>query len=82
MLVDILDPVTLQKLQTLKFERKFANCETALGFSPDCLMLTRFSRQQLLEEEWKSFVVTWDLQTGGVISTIERSLGEPYAGKA
>ena len=83
MLVDILDSVTLQKLQTLKlrFERKFANSATALGFSPDSLMLTRFSHHGRVSE-WKSFVVTWDLQTGGVISTIERSLGESLAGRA
>ena len=47
------------------------NNTQALCFSPDCLMLTRSSTDHD-RNQGKPFVVTWDLQTGGVISVIEQ----------
>ena len=75
-LVDILDSVALQKLQTLKFERVFQSGRSGFGFSPDGRMLTR-SGHNRGESKGSSFVVTWDLQTGSVISAIERPLDIP-----
>ena len=78
----ILDSVTLQKLQTLKFERQLVgNITQALCFSPDCLVLTRFGHHND-QSEWQPFVVNWDLQTGGVISVIERPPEDHDPGKA
>ena len=75
-LVDILDSVALQKLQTLKFERVFEYGRSGFGFSPDGRMFTR-SGHNRGESKESSFVVTWDLQTGSVISAIERPLNKP-----
>ena len=81
MLVDILDSATLQKLQALKIERGFRNSGSALAFSPDSRMLTHSGHHDHPSER-KVFVVTWDLQTGGVISAIERPVDNYYPGKA
>ena len=76
--MDILDSVTLQTLQTLKFGRVFENFRSALSFSPDGRMLTCFGRYDDDGFVPEVLVVTWDLQTGGVIKTIRRRLGIFY----
>ena len=80
MIVDIIDSVTLQKLQTVKFKKEYYYSRRALSFSPDSRTLTCSGywgggpRLEPLE----AFVVTWDLQTGGVVSTIEREILNSY----
>jgi WD40 repeat protein len=66
--VDILDSATLQRLQSLEFPQEIYAFSEALAFSPDCRMLTSV-RNTGEDSLW--FVVSWDLQTGGVISVIE-----------
>ena len=69
--VDILDPVTLQRLQSLEYPQDKSWYPAALVFSPDSRILTASIRPF----QQPPFVVSWDLQTGGVISAVE--LGEP-----
>ena len=69
--IDVLDSVTLQRLQTLKFPpeyKEFTHPET-LVFSPDSHILTCCARdyQELA-------ALSWDLQTGGIVCAI-RQLG-------
>jgi WD40 repeat protein len=75
MVVDILDSMTLQKVQTLKLKDECYPNNRALSFSPDSHMLTsgHFSTWP-----FEAFVVTWDLQTGGIISAINKSLNVHY----
>ena len=71
MRVDILDPVALQRLQILTFQLggKESGIETVI-FSPDGHMLTASGHMGFEEV----FVVSWDLQTGGIVSTIQHPL--------
>ena len=69
LVVDILDSVTLQRLQTLETPQGTPIGHRALGFSPDSHMLTCSSivdRPSGLE----FCVVVWDLQLGGIVSII------------
>ena len=70
--MDILDPVTLQQLQSLEYPQIQSWDLMTLIFSPDSRILTASIRTY----QKPPFVVSWDLQTGGVISTIE--WGEPH----
>ena len=63
--MDILDPVTLQRLQTLKSPQNAHAPHKALIFSPDSRVLT-YSSGGGSEQS----LISWDLQTGGVISVI------------
>ena len=67
--VDILDSTTLQRLQSLKLPRIISIHPPNLAFSPDSRMLTSliFEHSPGLES---ALVVTWDLQTGGIVSVI------------
>ena len=58
--IEILDAVTLERLHTLKSPQQST---TWLSFSPDSRLLTQFSY-------YRHGLTTWDLQTGGQISTI------------
>ena len=66
-LVDVLDPVTLQRLQTLEIPQDVSTQSRVLVFSPDSRILTCTSGSCLRDD---LFVVSWDLQTGGVSSVI------------
>ena len=66
--VDVLDAVTLQRLQTLESPQDVSTEYRVLIFSPDSRILTCFSGVCLLGCEL--FVVSWDLQTGGMASII------------
>jgi len=68
--VDILDPVTLQQLQTLKTRPASGR---VLIFSPDSHILTSSGYPLDCQEV---LVVSWDLQTGGTISTIRHQFQE------
>ena len=57
--IKILDGVTLERLHTFKTQKPYG----WLSFSPDSRLLTQFSDE----------VTTWDLQTGGRISTIPQA---------
>ncbi|KAF9786322.1 hypothetical protein BJ322DRAFT_781146 [Thelephora terrestris] len=65
--VVILDSVTLQRLQSLECapEETFSAQIGALIFSPDSHLLTWVGR---LDQH--VYIVSWDLQTGGVVSAI------------
>ena len=78
-MVDILDSTTLQRLQRLTFsQERYARSE-ALVFSPDGRTLT-CSGCGALAPDKEVLLVSWDLQTGGVVSAIERQgLDEPPA---
>ena len=67
--VEIFDPLTLQRLQGLEFPREISGHPMALIFSPDGRMLTCAGFCKLVRE---TFVVSWDLQTGGMVSGIKR----------
>ena len=70
MVVDLLDSATLQRLQRLIFSRdRYARSE-ALVFSPDSRTLTCSGCD--FSPDRRALVVSWDLQTGGVVSAIER----------
>jgi len=70
--VDVLDPITLQRVQTLESPQDTSTWHRAVIFSPDSRILTCFSgcsvgcRHQCRELS----VVSWDLQTGSVSSVI------------
>lgn len=68
--VDILDSPTLQRFQNLEFSQKISPPPEALTFSPDSRTLTSFIREHC-SPYTTVLVVSWDLQTGGVVSTIE-----------
>jgi len=63
--MDILDSVTLQRLQTLKYPQDISTTCVALVFSPDSRILSCVG---LGDEDL--LVVSWDLQTGGVASVV------------
>ena len=67
--VEILDSLTLQRLQSLEFPWEIPRGRMALIFSPDDRMLTCAGLFDLNRE---TFVVSWDLKTGGTISGIRR----------
>ena len=67
--VEILDSITLQRLQSLEFLREIPGHPMALVFSPDGRILTCAGFYELGQE---TFVVSWDLQTGGMVSGIKR----------
>ena len=74
-ILDILDSVTLQQLQTLEPPHHITVCHEALAFSPDSRVLTccscdnNYHNSRIRQE---LFTVSWDLQTGGVISVIKQ----------
>ena len=70
MSVAILDSKTLQRLQNLEFQREVPVSPSALVFSPDTRLLTSCIYNETLGG--RSSVVSWDLQTGGVVSDIRR----------
>ena len=65
--VDVLDSVTLQRLQTLKSPQDVPTMFRELAFSPDSRVLTYAG---CTHRGQGVFVVSWDLQTGGIASTI------------
>ena len=67
--VDILDSATLQRLQTLEFPQDVLVAPNALVFSPDTHILTCAGSAHHVRSQ-TPFVVSWDLQTGGVASVI------------
>jgi hypothetical protein len=82
--VEILDPVTFQRLQTLEPPEGMIECNTGLIFSPDSHILTCSGRGSNFAgvPSWGLFIVSWDLQTGGIASVIrwpvpEKVLEEP-----
>jgi hypothetical protein len=80
MMVDVLDSVTLQQLQTLKFPQNISKCGRGLIFSPDSCILTCASGNSEDRSDLELFVISWDLQTGGITSII-RWQGPQYCVK-
>ena len=83
LMVDILDPVTLQRLQALKGPPWSCTQPPTLSFSPDSCVLT-CSSDEVLNHKWQHSVVVWDLQTGGIIVSAAKERGQsrriPYLG--
>ena len=72
--IDVLDSITLQRLQTLEFPcGTFA--ERVVVFSPDSCVLTSssvsFADSLRQEMDRQISIISWDLQTGGLVSVIE-----------
>ena len=74
--IDILHSATLQRLQSLGVERATPAYPIALAFSPNDRMLSCSA----FDGKGSGVVLTWDLQTGGVVSDVvlpgERALFE------
>jgi len=70
--VDVLDSVTLQRLQTLEFPEGTPTWDRVVIFSPDSRILTCSSDDcvNYYHQYQGISVVSWDLQTGGVASII------------
>jgi len=66
--VDVLDSATLQQLQTFRPPQDIPINERDLAFSPDSHILTCSSHLGFQCSE--VHIVSWDLQTGGVVSVI------------
>jgi WD40 repeat protein len=79
----MLDSVTFQRLQTLESPPGISTENRALIFSPDSRILTCSSGGYRGGSDRELFVVSWDLQTGGVASVIkwqgpeQQVVGEP-----
>ena len=77
---DILDSATLQRLQTLESPQGTSALHRALAFSPDSRALTCSSGGGC-DPNRELFIVSWDLQTGGVAGLIRRQgLNEDITG--
>ena len=70
--VDVLDPATLQRLQILEFPQNIPTGHRRLIFSPDSRILTHLSHDRMRDSFLELFIVSWDLQTGGVASIVWR----------
>ena len=68
--VDVLDSTTLQRLQTLESPQDTSTEYRVLVFSPDGRILTCSSGSFTNPLDRELFVVSWDIQTGGVASVI------------
>jgi WD40 repeat protein len=70
--VDILDSVTFQQLQTLEAPEGMTGYNRALIFSPDSHILTRTGggHSYVGGPLNELFIVSWDLQTGGIASVV------------
>ena len=75
MTVDVLDSATLQRLQSFSFSSGGSADPDSLVFSPDSRMVTCFGYRI---SELEAFVVSWDLQTGCIVSAIERRISDGY----
>ena len=76
-MMDVLDSVTLQRLQTLESPQDVSSRDRTFVFSPDSRILTCSGSDDRGTELWLS-VVNWDLQTGGVIGVIrQQGIGRP-----
>ena len=64
--IDILDPATLQRLQSLGVERARRTYPNALAFSSNDRMLSCSG----CDDQALGFLLTWDLQTGCVVSDV------------
>jgi len=79
--VDVLDSATLQRLHTLELSLSRPTMDKALAFSPDSHILTCSGQFNFTSSE--VHIVSWDLQTGGIVSTIRHQPRSPvYGGKA
>jgi len=68
-MVDILDSAFLQRLQTLDTPQGIPTSHRSFVFSPGSRILTCSSGGDYGQNQ-KLFLVSWDLQTGGVVSVI------------
>jgi WD40 repeat protein len=69
-MVVILDSVTFQQLQCLEYPQGISEGGRVFVFSPDSCILTCFGGGHGVGLDEELFVVSWDLQTGGVASVI------------
>ena len=76
--VDILDSVTLQLLQTLRYDENSNVSYWVPAFSPDSCILTIVATGKVQDN---SFWISWDLQTGGISSIGRPSSEGTYCGR-
>ena len=77
-LVDVLDSVTIQRLQTFESPQAAStNCE-ALVFSPDSRILTCSGGGYVAGLGREMFISSWDLQTDGLTGIIRWQGSEEY----
>jgi WD40 repeat protein len=80
---DVLDSVTLQRLQTLEYPQGVSKTNRVIVFSPDSRTLTSCGGHDAGDLSHEMVVVSWDLQTGGIASIIrwqgpdENLMGDP-----
>ena len=73
--INVLDLVTLQQLQVLKSPQIIFTDGSTLVFSPDSCVLTYSSNSCMIhkakvDSHQELSVISWDLQTGGIVSVI------------
>ena len=82
MKVDVLDSATLQPFQTLEPPQEIVGGSLALIFSPDTQMLTCLGSPAHCQfghvHGFDLLIVSWDLQTGGVVKVIKQKEGLTY----
>ena len=69
--VDILNSATLQRLRTLPLPWRVSEAPIRLIFSPDTRMLAWLGRVNGVRSYSPLGIVSWDLQTGGVVNSSE-----------
>ena len=69
-MVDVLDSATLQRLQTLEYPQDVSTKCKVLAFSPDSHILMCYGGWSSNSLDKEPFVVSWDLQTGGVANVV------------
>jgi len=70
-MVDVLDSATLQHVQTLESPHDMSTTGRMLAFSPDSCNLTCSSGDDEDPLGQEITIVSWDLQTGGIVSNIK-----------
>ena len=75
MRADILDSATLQRLQSLEPPPEIVAVSMVLIFSPDIRTLTCLghagAQRGSIDKTSEVFVISWDLETGGIVSVIK-----------
>ena len=71
--VDVLDSATLQRLQTLELPPRLSTMGKILAFSPDGRVLTYSSCDPNFDKSKLASVISWELQTGGVIGVVQEA---------
>ena len=77
MVVDILDSTTLQRLQTVQIPDNDTSVAKAFAFSPDSCILSCSTAGDHISEDRGIGVISWDLQTGGIVGPARQQTPPP-----